>query len=154
MNILNLISHTKQGFCQNIGDSFTSLALKHYLKKKSDRWQIGRFNEKHFNLNRWDKVVLGGGGLFNPHLLEVLETNVSWRTSQTPLFIMGVGLPVPTEISKAAGRVTAISTPIRCSSAIRTTAATDGAMIRIRQAWMKALMTTTATSAFKPARPA
>jgi len=92
MKTLNLIAYSKTGFEQNIGDSFTAIALQKYLKRKTDSWQLGYFNLKKYDLNKYDLVILGGGGIYHPDHLKTLEKNTNLFSSTTPLAIIGIGL--------------------------------------------------------------
>ena len=92
MKIINLIAYQKSGFNQNIGDLFTSLALKNYLKRPKDSWTVGCFNNQSINLDKYDLVVLGGGGLYHPGHLQDIATKTNLFSSPTPLAIIGLGL--------------------------------------------------------------
>lgn len=92
MKILNLVANEPNGPNQNIGDSFASLALKEYAKGKRDKWIVGNFHKRKFDLDKYGLVILGGGGLYNSGHLTKLFTDVNIVFSNSPLAIMGIGL--------------------------------------------------------------
>lgn len=92
MKIINLFAYQKKGLTQNIGDLFTSLALKDYLKRAQDKWTVSYLNRQSINLSKYDLVVLGGGGLYHPGHLKDLSKNTNLFNCSTPLAILGLGL--------------------------------------------------------------
>ena len=53
---------------------------------------MGWFNQKKYDLEKYQLVILGGGGIYHPDHLKSLEANTNLYSSQTPLAIVGVGL--------------------------------------------------------------
>jgi len=92
MKILNLISYTHQGLCQNIGDLFSALSLRFYLCSKTDQWKTIFYNEEGVRLNNFDLLIVGGGGLYHPGHLERLAEVIDWNQFKLPLAIVGLGL--------------------------------------------------------------
>jgi len=92
MKILNLLAYSNKGYEQNIGDLLIAASLKKYLHKKKDRWAIGYFNREKFDLDKFDLVIIGGGGLYHPGHLQDLESQLNLYTSTAPLALIGLGL--------------------------------------------------------------
>lgn len=91
MRILNLISYTNDGVCQNIGDLFSALSLRKYLGENLT-WQTVFFNEEKVKINPGDCLIIGGGGLYHPAHLEKLNERVDWQKFDQPLALIGLGL--------------------------------------------------------------
>lgn len=92
MKILNLISYTNEGVCQNVGDLFSALSLRNYLFKASCQWKTVFFNQEEVDPQPFDLVILGGGGLYHPGHLKRLTEVVNWEKFDKPLAIVGLGL--------------------------------------------------------------
>lgn len=92
MKIINLIAYENKGPNQNIGDLFSSLALKDSFKTKKDSWRTVNFHKTVSNLDNYDLVIVGGGGLINPGQIKVLTKNSNIQNTSTPTIFLGVGL--------------------------------------------------------------